>query len=71
MHSQFPDMPPTSPVIHDTARRIASMCRIVVQAVMPPEWWAEAEKRFYLTARGELENLADGRVSGSHGPDVS
>jgi hypothetical protein len=71
MRSQFPEMPRTTAEVHDTASRIARTCRIVVQAVMPPEVWAEAEKRFYLTARGELEQLTDGRVTGSHGPEVS
>ena len=59
MRSQFPNMPLTSPEIHVTARRIATTCRIVVQAVIPRDLWAEAEKRFYLTARGELEQLRE------------
>lgn len=71
MRRPFPEMPPTTPEVHDTASRIATTCRIIVQALLPPDLVAEAEKRFYLTARGELEQPTDGRVTGSHGPEVS
>jgi hypothetical protein len=70
MHSQFPDMPRTAPEIHETASRVARTCRIVVQALIEPEAWAEVEKRFYLTARGELESLVDACLARPRVPDT-
>jgi hypothetical protein len=57
-------VPHTTPELHATAVNIARMCRIVVQLFLPPEVRAEAERRFYLTARGELEQLYEN--TGNH-----
>ena len=53
------------PDVRETAARIAAMGRIVVQAFLPPELLAEAERRLFLTAVGEIRHLREGRPAGS------
>ena len=55
------NLPRTTPEIHELAVRIATTCRIVVQPVLPPDTWAEAEWKFYLSCRGELELAREDR----------
>jgi hypothetical protein len=62
-----PDMPlgNVPPDVRATAARIAKMGRIVVQAFIPPELRAEAEKRLFLTAVGEIQQLREARSAAS------
>jgi hypothetical protein len=53
------------PDVRETAARIATMGRIVVQAFIPPELRAEAEKRLFLTAVGEIQRLHEARAAAS------
>jgi hypothetical protein len=50
------NIPPTKPHLHELAVGVAESCRIVVQSFLPPELWAQAEWRFYLSCRGILED---------------
>jgi hypothetical protein len=43
-----------------TARRIAETCRIVVDGLIAHRDREEAQRRFYLCARGHLESLLEG-----------
>ena len=49
------------PEVRATAAKIARMGRIVIQAFIPPELAAEAEKRLFLTAVGEIQQTREGR----------
>jgi hypothetical protein len=51
-----------APELSDVADRIAATCRIVVQNFLPPEHWAEAERRFRLTVIGHLDSLPEGSL---------
>jgi hypothetical protein len=46
----------STPTIEDTAREIGRTGRIVVQAFIAPELWAEVERRLYLTVLGHFLN---------------
>lgn len=56
-------LPRSTPEIEAVSRQIAITSRIVVQPLLPPGLWPEAELRFYLTARGELENFRDAQLN--------
>lgn len=43
------------PGTHEAAIRIARRCRMIVQACLREEEWAEADREFYKVARDELE----------------
>ena len=60
-------LPPTTPELGDVAHRIAATCSIVVQD-FPPEYWAEAERRFRLTVIGHLDSLHEGSLRESLPP---
>lgn len=68
MRSRFSTLPRTTPEVHEAALQIAVTCRIVVAGVLEPRLLAEAEKRFYLSARGVLEQLREERPP--RGPDT-
>ena len=53
------NLPRTTPEIHDFAVRVATTCRIVVQAMLPPSLWPVAEQKFYLSVRGHLEQVPE------------
>ena len=57
----YPQIPGTTPELHRTAVRIATMGRIIVQAFLPPEVRVDAQRRMYLTALGELLQLSERR----------
>lgn len=58
-------LPRTTPEVHEVATEVAITCRLVVQAFMPPDVWREAERRFYLTVCGVLEQAREGRQDGA------
>jgi hypothetical protein len=65
-------LPRTTPEISEAAVRLATICRIVVQNFLPPEHWAEAERRFRLASIAELQQLAArGPLAGQELPDAS
>jgi hypothetical protein len=53
------------PDVRETGTRITTLGRIVVQAFLPRELAARAERRPFVTAGGEIQQLREGRPAGS------
>ena len=54
-----------TPAIEEIAREIGRTGRIVIQAFVPPELWAEVERRLYLAALGHfLEDVNNTQAPG-------
>jgi type IV secretion system protein VirD4 len=51
MPSPFRKPPRTTRMIHGTARRIGGTCRIIMQALIPPDLWVSTRRWFHHIAR--------------------